>query len=140
MNVVDAPFHEDVHLCLKKFGFEQARKIQTYVWPTIMRNMNVCYVNAPKSGRTMAYLPAIYSFLLEEDKYSGFNAMATGPLAVIVCEGNKAAEEVDERVSIMCGSMRRSFDAVLALLPLTADLTVSVFLNLLYSTPVVLNL
>lgn len=127
VRVQDVPFHENVHYYLNKHEFEQARKIQMYVWPAIMRNMNVCYVNGPKSGKTMAYLPAIYSFLLEESKYFGFNVMLTGPLAVIVCEGNRKAEEVYDMVLKMKGTTR-SCDVVLALLPISPTVLVSVVL------------
>lgn len=121
LSVLDAPFHENVHACLAKRAFEQAKKIQMFVWPAIMRNMNVCYVNGAKSGKTMAYLPAVYSFLLEDDRYSGFNAMVTGPLAVVLCDGNKKAEDVYDSVMKMKTAVkgRDGVDVVLALLPVS---------------------
>lgn len=93
-----------------------------------MRNMNVCYVNGGKSGKTMAYLPAIYSFLLEEDRYFGFNSMMTGPLAVIVCEGNRKAESVHEIVMKMKSTMRGrdNIDVILAVLPVPVYVVVSI--------------
>lgn len=124
--MLNVPFHENIHHCLTKYGFQQAKKIQLYVWPAIMRNLNVCYVNSAKSGKTMAYVPAIYSFLLEEDRYSGFSSMMSGPLAVIVCEGNRKAENVYDVILRMKAAIRRDkVDAVLALLPISTFLAVS---------------
>lgn len=92
-----------------------------------MRNMNVCYVNGAESGKTMAYLPAIYSFLLDETRYSSFSPTLTGPFAVILCDGSKKAEAVYEMVLRMKAKMRgrNNCDAVLALLPISPTVTVS---------------
>lgn len=99
-----------------------------YVWPAIMRNMNVCYISSAKSGKTMAYLPAIYSFLLEENRYIGFNTMMMGPLAVIICGSTRNAEDVYDMVLKIKGTMRGrdNCDTVLAVHPISAGVMVSI--------------
>lgn len=127
VNVLDAPFEEDVHYCLRRMGFTDAKRIQIYVWPAVMRNMNVCYISGRKSGKTMAYIPAILSFLSESFRYDGFIQMMTGPLVVIMCSGNKQAEEIHRVIMEMMNAMRRRDGVVLALHPISADCGVSIY-------------
>lgn len=98
-----------------------------FVWPAVMRNMNVCYVNGPKSGKTMAYLPGICTFLLDESRYSSFSGTLTGPLAVVVCSGSRKAEAVYDMVLKIKKTMRGkdNSDIVLAILPVSQTVTVS---------------
>lgn len=91
--VVDAPFHTSIHKSLKRLKYERTKKIQSYVWPVICRSMNICYIHKKKSGKTLAYLPAICSFLLEkEERYSDFKK--GGPIAIILGKSSSECEEI----------------------------------------------
>ncbi|KAK5639947.1 hypothetical protein RI129_010758 [Pyrocoelia pectoralis] len=88
-----APFHKDIHKALR--SYEHVYTIQGYVWPAIMRHMNVCIISKRDSGKTLAYLPAICSFELErQERYPDLPRSTVSPISVILCPGIEVAEKV----------------------------------------------
>lgn len=45
-------------------------RIQTYAWPAIMRGQYTVLVGPPQSGKTLAYIIPVISFMLTPDFYS----------------------------------------------------------------------
>ncbi|KAI4470751.1 hypothetical protein MML48_1g08768 [Holotrichia oblita] len=92
--VVDVAFCQSVHRSLNHLNLKNAYTIQSYAWPAIMRSMNVCLLGAPQSGKSLCYLPAICTFVIE--KQSRYCELPTdnGPIAVVLCESLPKAEEI----------------------------------------------
>lgn len=117
-SIKDVPFHENIHRSLSKLHWERSRRIQLYIWPAVLRQMNVFYVGNPKSGKTMAYVLAICSFLMEPDRYASLPSHFTGPKAVIVCKGTQKAEEVHSLFWNILDSVNRHLKLALGVPPL----------------------
>lgn len=100
--VSKVPFNIHVHKILKSLKIKDARPIQAYVWPAIMRHMNVCLINGRKTGKTMSYLPALCSYVLEKNERYKNLPNELGPIAVILCTGCSEAEEVYETMNYLC--------------------------------------
>ncbi|XP_044764410.1 putative ATP-dependent RNA helicase TDRD12 [Coccinella septempunctata] len=91
--VVEAPFHSVIHRSLKKLKYIRTKKVQSYIWPAISRSMNVCFIHRKQSGKTLAYLPPVCSFLLEkEDRYNDLKK--GGPIAIILGKSSSECEDV----------------------------------------------
>ncbi|KAF2900607.1 hypothetical protein ILUMI_05576, partial [Ignelater luminosus] len=115
--VNQAPFHKDIHRALR--SFEAAYTIQSYAWPCLMRNFPVCIVNSAKSGKTIAYLPAICSYLLDrQDRYDELSGKTISPFAIIVCPRSKTAEEVYDTMKKLIEYSSNKPDCILAIPPL----------------------
>lgn len=55
---------------LAKVDFKDPKRIQTYAWPAIMRGQDTVLVGPPRSGKTVAYVVPLVSFMLTPDVYS----------------------------------------------------------------------
>ncbi|KAF5288060.1 hypothetical protein FQR65_LT12110 [Abscondita terminalis] len=87
------PFHADIHKALR--SFEHVYSVQSYVFPALMRHMNICVIGNRNSGKTMSYLPGICSFELErKERYPDLPQNTISPLTVILCEGVEKAEKI----------------------------------------------
>ncbi|KAF2900961.1 hypothetical protein ILUMI_05225, partial [Ignelater luminosus] len=114
--VNEAPFHKDIHRVLRLF--KAAYTIPSYAWSCLMRNFPVCTVNSAKSGKTMAYLPAICSHLLDrQERYDELSGKTISPLAIIVCPRSKTAEEVYDTMKKLMEYSSNKPDCILAIPP-----------------------
>lgn len=87
--------HSEIHTNLSKLNYKESKRIQHYAFPSITRNQNVFLVNEKKTGKTMAYLPIVTSFVIEkEERYTSLLKMGGGPLVIILCSNSKKCEEV----------------------------------------------
>ncbi|KAK9882691.1 hypothetical protein WA026_022741 [Henosepilachna vigintioctopunctata] len=136
----EAPFNSIVHRSMKNLGYKSARKIQTYIWPAIVRGYNVCYVHRKKTGKTLAYLSPICSFLLDKEmRYSDLKK--GGPIVLILASNSAQCEEIYDLASrLFDGSGSRRPKVLLVSYPFThinmssVDMLItipSVFLELL---------
>lgn len=84
-------FDPTVHQALQPLKYFEPLKTQAFAWPAIMRGQNVFIVSGPDSGKTMAYIPAICTFVLtSQPDLPNVN----GPISLILCPGAKTAEKV----------------------------------------------
>ncbi|CAG9760933.1 unnamed protein product [Ceutorhynchus assimilis] len=57
-------------------------------------------VNDAKSGKTMAFLPILLSFIMEQkDRYSKLLKLRGGPFVVILCRTSKRCEEIQDLIN-----------------------------------------
>lgn len=92
--IVDAPFNAAIHNSLKKLGYSRTRKIQAYMWPALSRSMNVCFVNRAHTGKTLAYLAPLCSFLMDrEERYRQLRRMG-GPFVIVLADTSKRCEKI----------------------------------------------
>lgn len=88
-------FHKCIRNNLHQLKYKEAKRIQMYTWPAILRQQHVFMINGPQSGKTMAYLPIILTFLLEKnERYEMFVSKTGGPITVILCANTKKCEEI----------------------------------------------
>uniref|UniRef100_A0A6P7GEM3 RNA helicase n=1 Tax=Diabrotica virgifera virgifera TaxID=50390 RepID=A0A6P7GEM3_DIAVI len=100
-------FHKDIHSNLTRLQYTEARRIQSYVWPAILRNHHVFMISGPQTGKTMAYLPAMLTFILEKhERYRSLNKVAGGPLVIILCGSTKKCDEIRDLVRVILGHQR----------------------------------
>lgn len=59
-----------------------------------MRHLNICVINAPKTGKTMTYIPAIASFIIEKNERYPQLLTDNGPIVIILCSSCNVAETV----------------------------------------------
>ncbi|KAK9680726.1 DEAD/DEAH box helicase [Popillia japonica] len=93
-SVADVTFCQSVHRSLNYLNLKNTYTIQSYAWPAIMRSMNICIVGAAKSGKSLCYLPAVCTFIIE--KRSRYSELPTddGPIAVVLCESLPKVEQI----------------------------------------------
>uniref|UniRef100_A0A1Y1LIJ2 RNA helicase n=1 Tax=Photinus pyralis TaxID=7054 RepID=A0A1Y1LIJ2_PHOPY len=92
-SITAAPFHKDIHKALR--SYEHVYSIQGYVWPAVMRHLNICIIGKRNSGKTLAYLPGICSFELErQERYSDLPKRTVSPISLLLCPGIEVAEKV----------------------------------------------
>ncbi|KAL3285093.1 hypothetical protein HHI36_019217 [Cryptolaemus montrouzieri] len=102
--VTEAPFHPIIHRSLKNLGYISARKIQSYIWPAVSRSINVCYIHRKHSGKTLAYLPPLCTFLLERDERYG-DLKKGGPIVLILGSSTMQCQNIyDLANKLMDGS------------------------------------
>ncbi|XP_072397855.1 uncharacterized protein [Diabrotica undecimpunctata] len=105
--IAKVAFHRDIHHNLSRLQYIEARRIQSYVWPAILRNHHVFMISGPQSGKTMAYLPAMLTFILEKhDRYHSLIKVAGGPIVIILCGSTKKCDELRDLVKIILGNQR----------------------------------
>ncbi|XP_050301162.1 putative ATP-dependent RNA helicase TDRD12 [Anthonomus grandis grandis] len=93
--VAQVMLHKNIHANLSRMNYIESKRIQYYAFPAITRNQNVFMVNEKNSGKTMAYLPIVLSFILEkEERYNQLFKMGGGPIVVVLCSNSNKCEEV----------------------------------------------
>jgi superfamily II DNA/RNA helicase len=55
--------------------FKDPMRIQIYAWPAIMRGQYTVLVGPPRSGKTVAYIIPLVSFMLTPDVYSEVSSL-----------------------------------------------------------------
>ncbi|KRT83749.1 helicase, partial [Oryctes borbonicus] len=93
-DVADVAFCQSIHRALSHLKLKSVYTIQSYAWPAIMRLMNTCLVGAPQSGKSLCYLPAICTFVIEKQSRYCELPKENSPIAVIICESAYKAEEI----------------------------------------------
>lgn len=87
-------FHLNVHRNLTQLDYRDAKRIQAYTWQSLLRNHNVFMVHGPQTGKTLAYLPVMCTFILEkEERYRNLSKTG-GPIVVILCRNSKKCEDI----------------------------------------------
>ncbi|XP_023310891.1 putative ATP-dependent RNA helicase TDRD12 [Anoplophora glabripennis] len=100
-------FHEGIRNSLHQLKYREAKRIQIYTWPAIFRQQHVVMVNGPQTGKTIAYLPVILTFLLEKnERYRQFMSKTNGPIAIVLCANTKKCEEVYDLSKTLLGGNR----------------------------------
>lgn len=98
-------FHKEVYSSLLRLEYKEAKRIQIYSWPAILRNQHTFLIHGPQSGKTMAYLPMICNFLLEKSERYSF-AKSGGPVAVILCSNSRKCEDTFLLTQLLLGKNR----------------------------------
>ncbi|CAG9860602.1 unnamed protein product [Phyllotreta striolata] len=100
-------FHENILNSLKKHEYKEPKRIQKYAWPAILRNQHVFMISGPQTGKTMAYLPVVCTFLMEKrERYSSLLKVAGGPIVTIICSNTSKCEEVFDLTRIIFGNLK----------------------------------
>lgn len=106
-SISEVYFHECIQKTLHQLKYKEAKRIQMYTWPAILRQQHVFMVNGPQTGKTMAYLPVILTFLLEKnERYQQFMSKTNGPIALILCANTKKCEEIYDLSKTLLGGNR----------------------------------
>lgn len=92
--VADAAFHTNIHEALQNLNYSETKRTQMYVWPSIFRQQHTCLINKSNTGKTMAYLPVMCSFILEKADYFRDFPRTGGPIVVILCRNSMKCETV----------------------------------------------
>ncbi|KAJ8919836.1 hypothetical protein NQ315_006365 [Exocentrus adspersus] len=131
--VSDLYFHESIHAGLRNMDYREAKRIQMYTWPAILRQQHVVMVSGPRTGKTMAYLPPILTFLLEKnERYEPFISKTGGPIVTVLCATTKKCEDVYDLIRVLLGN-RNGLKISLITYPLTHINTKH--LDMLVTTP-----
>ncbi|XP_066253604.1 putative ATP-dependent RNA helicase TDRD12 [Euwallacea similis] len=87
--------HPQIHNSMNQTNYKESKRIQLYAFTSITRNQNVFMVGDKKTGKTMAYLPILISFVMEkQERYSQLLKIGGGPLIIILCSNSMKCEEV----------------------------------------------
>ncbi|KAL3859121.1 hypothetical protein ACJMK2_009353 [Sinanodonta woodiana] len=89
----DAPFTEFVKTRLERFNFASPTLVQAYTWPPICRGRHVIAVSPVNTGKTIAYLAPMVSYVMKIDLYESL-PKENGPYIIILVPSWKKAEEV----------------------------------------------
>ncbi|XP_018320411.1 putative ATP-dependent RNA helicase TDRD12 [Agrilus planipennis] len=93
--VLSVPFDPEIHKSLDRLGFKEVRQVQMFTWPALRRRAHVFMVSGPKSGKSMAIIPAVASYLQERiERYINLPDNEVGPIAVVLCKGCESAEHI----------------------------------------------
>lgn len=121
-------FDPTVHQTLRRLKYSEPLKTQSIAWPTIMRGQNVFIVSGPDSGKTMAYIPPICTFVLSKPPDL---PNVNGPIALVVCPGVKTAEKVYKMFNNLLDSRKEKIIR-LAIPPFNIQQKVSYILKIQY--------
>lgn len=103
----------EIYKNISKINYKESKRIQLYTFPSITRNQNVIMINDSQSGKTMAYLPILMSFIMEkEERYCKLNKMGGGPIVVILCSNSKKCEEIYDLTWLIWGKQNRRISLV----------------------------
>ncbi|KAH1014972.1 putative ATP-dependent RNA helicase TDRD12 [Dendroctonus ponderosae] len=112
-HVANINIHADIYKNISKINYKESKRIQMYAFPSITRNQNVIMINDSQSGKTMAYLPILISFIMEkEERYSKLNKMGGGPIVVIMCSSSKKCEDIYDLTWLILGKQNRRISLV----------------------------
>lgn len=96
-NVVAAGFPQYIFENLSKMQISETFRIQSYSWPAILTNDSLIVINAPKTGKTIGYLPSICSYALLDDIQAKNRWLS--PIVLILAP---TASEVDDIYNFIC--------------------------------------
>ncbi|KAF7263911.1 hypothetical protein GWI33_000910, partial [Rhynchophorus ferrugineus] len=85
----------DVYNNITRLNYSEVKKIQQYAFNGLTENQHVFMINNPKSGKTMAYLPIVASFIKQKnERYNPLLKISGGPIVVILCNDSQKCEEI----------------------------------------------
>lgn len=106
-------FDRHIQQNLHRLNYREAKRIQSYAWPALLRNQHVFMINGPQTGKTLAYLPAMCTFILEKvDRYNSLLKVAGGPIIVILCANTQKCEEVYDLTKVILGHIKAKVSLV----------------------------
>ncbi|XP_057658542.1 putative ATP-dependent RNA helicase TDRD12 [Diorhabda carinulata] len=95
-------FHSDIHISLYDLQYRQARRIQIYTWSAILRNQHVFMIHGPRTGKSMAYMPCMLTFILEKhDRYATLLKVSGGPIVIILCRNTDKCEQLSDLAKLL---------------------------------------
>ncbi|BFZ13477.1 hypothetical protein BsWGS_16516 [Bradybaena similaris] len=98
----EVPFKESVKEALEEMGIQSARSIQAFVWPAVLGSRHIVGICPPKKGKTMSYVPAVVSLLLDKTEYIELPP-GKGPIVVVIVPSWRNARDVYEMVESFIG-------------------------------------
>ncbi|XP_044270174.1 putative ATP-dependent RNA helicase TDRD12 isoform X2 [Tribolium madens] len=92
---------DNIQKALVRINCTSSKDIQSYMWPAIQRGLSTFMIAAPKSGKTLAYLPVFCTFAMEKnDRYAEL-AKYEGPLIIILCPNSKNCLDLHNLISAL---------------------------------------
>lgn len=104
----EARFDEEIKKKLKSKGYQMVYPIQSRAWNEICEGRAVTIINPKRSGKTMAFLPALLSLLVDIDIKEG---NSHGPIAIIFASSSR---EIDLIYEVIVELTPSSFSAIKA--------------------------
>lgn len=92
--VSEVAFHKKVYEILNRQKITKPKPIQSYTWSSILRGCSVFLINSAQTGKTMAYLPAIFTKLMDSENRFNNLPNVIGPIAIILCSKTNKIEEI----------------------------------------------
>lgn len=112
---------------LQRIGIKETKPIQSYAWPAILRGCSVFMVSGAKTGKTMAYLPGLITFLLEmKERYPQLPKVIS-PMTIILCPGTNEIEEMFHFVNNDLNLQELKSRSILVVRPIDKKCLVSFF-------------
>lgn len=97
-------FHPVVLKNLLHLDYKEAKRIQAYTWQSLLRNHNIFMVHSPRTGKTMAYLPVMCTFIMEKQERYQQLPKSGGPIVVILCSNSRKCEDVSDLTKMLVGN------------------------------------
>ncbi|XP_017771716.1 PREDICTED: putative ATP-dependent RNA helicase TDRD12 [Nicrophorus vespilloides] len=91
----EIPFEKSVYSSLHQFNFKELKPVQTFALPAIMNNSHVCMVSGNKSGKTIAYISALFSFKMDGKMYAKLPDK-DGPFSIVLCSNSIKVENIHD--------------------------------------------
>ncbi|XP_022905340.2 putative ATP-dependent RNA helicase TDRD12 [Onthophagus taurus] len=137
-NICSVPFVKPIHHALTRNQFKTPKSIQMYMWPILMRTMNACIINNQDTGKTMCYLPALLSFLMQKDERYPFLPKEPSPIAVILMDSIKGVEKICYSLDRILDQTKKNFN-IMSLVPPMDDTSLNKLkkADLIVSTPII---
>ncbi|XP_030757760.1 putative ATP-dependent RNA helicase TDRD12 [Sitophilus oryzae] len=105
--------HPDIYGNISRLNYKLAKKIQRYAFPAITRNQHVIMINDAKSGKTMAYLPILISFIREKnERYGQLMNVSGAPFVVILCSTSKRCEKIYDLIRMILENLKSRVNLV----------------------------
>ncbi|XP_047108037.1 putative ATP-dependent RNA helicase TDRD12 [Schistocerca piceifrons] len=98
--ITEANFPKEVHETLYRLGIIEPMRIQTYMWPAILRGYSVVMVNPAKSGKTLSYIVPLISFLFRKNLYDDL-PLGNGPVSLILCSSSASAQWIGNACTLL---------------------------------------
>lgn len=106
-------FHKNIHTSLHNLQYRKARRIQIYTWSAILRNQHVFMIHGPRTGKSMAYMPCMLTFILEKhDRYSSLLKVAGGPIVIILCGNTDKCEQLLDLAKLLMQNKKSNISLV----------------------------
>ncbi|XP_059622507.1 putative ATP-dependent RNA helicase SoYb [Phlebotomus argentipes] len=88
--ITEAPFRQEVHDKLRQSRIADVHRVQSFGWPHIFRGGSIILIGQRRSGKTLTYLPMLFTHLLnrKETTQSGYSPI--GASAIVICASSKS--------------------------------------------------
>ncbi|XP_034668891.1 putative ATP-dependent RNA helicase SoYb [Drosophila subobscura] len=100
-NMSDAFLGKEIENALQKLSLRNPVSTQSFAWPHLMKGNSLLLVNAPGTGRSWCYLPALCSLVMRSMAADGDIIKKKGPLAVLLTECSKQAKLLSKHCSVL---------------------------------------